>query len=162
MTKTVSKDIQLYAKRAKRYDTLWHHVLRLFVRDVTHTNVFSGLVRYQPLMDPYDMLSYILSDFLLTLGQSYDCPSAGKSTLNDMVGSFAPARWDITSEHLLHATCSRTLFVKIALRWMPQNTFCDVDIGSSYGLVPPGNKPVFKSLLTPIYVAVWRHHPIMP
>ena len=47
---------------------------------------------------------------------------------------------------------------EIAFRWIPQNTFDDkVNIGSGNGLVPSGNKPLAKPMLTHIYVAIWHH-----
>ena len=47
---------------------------------------------------------------------------------------------------------------EIALRRMPQNPFWwKVNIGSSTGLVPSGNKPLPEPLLAQINVAIWRH-----
>ena len=34
----------------------------------------------------------------------------------------------------------------------------EVNIGSGNGLVPSGNKPLPKPMLTQIYVAKWRHY----
>ena len=47
---------------------------------------------------------------------------------------------------------------EIALRWMPLDLTDDKsNIGSGNGLVPSGNKPLPKPMLTQFLVAMWRH-----
>ena len=41
---------------------------------------------------------------------------------------------------------------------MPQNPFDDqINLGSGYGLVLSGTKPLPEPMLTQIYVVIWRH-----
>ena len=41
---------------------------------------------------------------------------------------------------------------------MPQNSFDKkFNIGSSYGLMPSGNKRLPEPMLTQIYISTWRH-----
>ena len=49
---------------------------------------------------------------------------------------------------------------EIALIWMSlyfTDDYWSVNIGSSNGLVPSGNKPLPKQMLTQISVAIWCH-----
>ena len=39
---------------------------------------------------------------------------------------------------------------------MPQNTFDD-NIGSGYGLMPDGTKPLPEPMLLKVHDAIWRH-----
>ena len=47
---------------------------------------------------------------------------------------------------------------EIALKWMERDLTDDKsNIGSGNALVPSGNKPLPKPILTQIYVTIWRH-----
>ena len=45
-----------------------------------------------------------------------------------------------------------------ALRWVPQNTFDDVNIDSGNGLVLSGNKLLSELMVTQLYVAICHHY----
>ena len=46
---------------------------------------------------------------------------------------------------------------EIDVRWLPQKTYGDVNIGSGNDLVPLGNKPLPEPMLSQTYVITWRH-----
>ena len=60
------------------------------------------------------------------------------------------------SEHMLlikFMSISR----EITLKWMPQDTSDEVNIGSGNDLVPSGNKPLPEPMLIQICVVISRH-----
>ena len=40
---------------------------------------------------------------------------------------------------------------------LQDRTYEKINIGSGYGLVPSGSKPLPEPMLTQIYIALWRH-----
>ena len=49
------------------------------------------------------------------------------------------------------------IYHEITIRWMSWDFTEHVNIGSGNSLVPSGNKPLPKPMLTQIYVVIWGH-----
>ena len=58
----------------------------------------------------------------------------------------------VISKHMLWIKLT-TISCEIALRWMPENTFVDFNIGSGNALESSSNKPLSEPILTKFHVA---------
>ena len=111
----------------------------------------------KPLPEPISLIPYWWLIARLWLSQSHQ----DIITRPHWVNSLAPGKFewhfrrnfqtDFSDRWLRHLLLNCPHMDVNGLHWR------SVNIGSGNGLVPSGSKPLPESMLTPIYVAKWRH-----